>query len=334
MSNSLNKSLSASIVVLSLLIIIVVGVFFYITREDSVINSGDKGEAGKISPPREDLIDTDEILSGGVPKDGIPSIDDPKFINLEEAEQILSDNSRGLGISLNGVDKFYPFRVLVWHEIVNDNFGDQPVLVTYCPLCATAIAFEREVEGMAIEFGVSGRLWQSNLLMYDRQANSDNESLWSQILGQAVVGPHAGDQLAVVKSSIIDFRDWKDAHPDTIVLSEDTGVSRRYGQDPYEGYYTDSTVGFGASFDDDRLHPKDLILGVEIEGEHKAYSLVAMDRASSFKDGFSDVVLTIEKNEFDEISIIDAEGNEVPYIASFWFSWLAVHPDTELFIQN
>jgi len=134
-------------------------------------------------------IPLDEILSGGPPKDGIPAINDPKFITTEEADKFLDDSSVGLGLTLNGINRFYPYLVLVWHELANDNIGGQAVLVSYCPLCATGVVFDSKVGGEDQEFGVSGKLWQSNLLMYNRTGNEDTESLWSQVLGEAVVGP-------------------------------------------------------------------------------------------------------------------------------------------------
>lgn len=275
-------------------------------------------------------IPTEDILSGGPGKDGIPSIDNPKFISLTEADEFLDLESIGLGFVWKGEARFYPYQILVWHELVNDTVQGDPVLITYCPLCATGVVFERKVNGQAAEFGVSGLLWQSNLLMYNRTSNPDNESLWSQVLGEAVLGEDTGAILKVLSADTVKYGAWKQAHPDTSVLSRDTGTLRSYGSDPYGNYYTDETVGFGATFNDDRLHPKEFVLGVEIAGQFKAYRETAI-RAGTTTDNFAGQELTITKDETGTVRIKDEQGEEVRIIAGFWFSWLAVHPETELY---
>ncbi|MFQ5540845.1 MAG: DUF3179 domain-containing protein [Candidatus Paceibacteria bacterium] len=270
-----------------------------------------------------------EILSGGPPKDGIPSIDNPKFIDPVEGNAFYANDDIGLGVVVNGDARFYPYQVLVWHEIVNDTVGGEPLLVTYCPLCATGIVFERRVDGEVQEFGVSGRLWQSNLLMYNRAAREDDESLWSQVLGEAVLGPNTGERLAIVRSDTVSWGDWKKLYPDTKVLSRDTGALRSYGLDPYGDYYTNESVSFGATFNDDRLHPKAFVLGVEIDGTFKAYHREALPVGET-TDTFAGKEIRIEKTEEGAITMT-ASGEPLPYVGGFWFSWLAVHPETELF---
>ena len=273
-------------------------------------------------------IPLDEILSGGPGKDGIPSIDDPKFISADDVD-FLSTEDIGLGLTIDRESRFYPYKILVWHEIVNDTVADQPVLVTYCPLCATGIVFERRVDGEVQEFGVSGRLWQSNLLMYNRTDREENESLWSQVLSEAVVGPNTGERLPVVRSNIVQFGDWVDRNPDTVVLSRDTGTSRDYGRDPYGGYYTSDSVSFGAEFTDDRLRPKDLVHGIEIDGDFKAYHDDALEEGIT-TDEFADAEITIRKSDIGEVSF-QSDSESLSSIPGFWFSWVAVHPDTELY---
>lgn len=271
-------------------------------------------------------IPLDEILSGGPGKDGIPSIDNPKFISVAQAS-FMSDADSGLGLTVSGESRFYPYRILVWHEIVNDTIAGQPVLVTYCPLCATGIVFNRRIDGEVQEFGVSGKLWQSNLLMYNRAKNESDESLWSQILGEAVLGVHTGKKLSIVRSDVVRFGEWKKAHPDTRVLSQDTGAIRTYGRDPYGDYYTNESVSFGASFSDTRLHPKALIHGIEIGGKHKAYHDDALSGTVSDTFAGKNIVITRGAGELR----FTANGEPLASIPSFWFSWLAMHPETELF---
>lgn len=274
-------------------------------------------------------ISLGEILSGGPAKDGIPSIDDPQFLSVQDANEIYNDSEVGLGIEINGDARFYPYQVLVWHEIVNDTVGGEPTLVTYCPLCATGVVFDRRVDGEVQEFGVSGRLWQSNLLMYNRANKEDDESLWSQVLGEAVLGINTGEKLDIIRSSTVLYGDWKREHSDTKVLSRETGHIRAYGSDPYEGYYTNNTVSFGATFNDDRLHPKAYVLGIEINGRFKAYDIDALPVGES-TDIFEGETITITKSSIDAVTM-EIDGTDLPYIGGFWFSWLAVHPNTELF---
>lgn len=275
-------------------------------------------------------IPLDEILSGGPGKDGIPSIDDPEFVSVAEAE-FLDGTDPGIGLVVGGESRFYPYRILVWHEIVNDTIQGEPVLVTYCPLCATGIVFDRRVDGESKEFGVSGMLWQSNLLMYNRAERQEDESLWSQVLGEAVLGVNTGDRLPIIPSDIIRWSDWKELHPDTLVLSRSTGAIRNYGRDPYENYYTSDSVSFGATFNDTRLHPKDIVLGIQIDNIAKAYHMDAIP-VSETTDEFAGKTLVITKDEADRVSIkIEETGEVVPHIPGFWFSWLAAHPETELF---
>jgi len=276
-------------------------------------------------------IPLDEILSGGPGKDGIPSIDDPKFVDARGAD-FLQGEDPGIGLVVDGDARFYPYSILVWHEIVNDTVGGRPALVTYCPLCATGIVFDRRVDGVAEEFGVSGKLWESNLLMYNRAANSGNESLWSQVLGEAVVGAHTGKKLVVIPSDIIRWSEWRRLYPNTKVLSTETGATRDYGRDPYGDYYSSRSIMFGSSITDTRLHPKALVIGVEVDGVFKAYPLEALSVGAT-NDTVGAISVTVNKDEASRV-IVMREDAVVPHIPSFWFSWLAVHPDTELYAAS
>ena len=273
-------------------------------------------------------IPLDEILSGGPGKDGIPAIDNPKFLSAREADKFLDDSDPGIGLTLGGESRFYPYRILVWHEIVNDKISGNPVLVTYCPLCATGIVFERQVDGEEQEFGVSGKLWQSNLLMYNRAQSEALESLWSQVLGEAVVGVNTGERLSILPSDTMRWGEWKKAHPNTLALSSDTGTLRDYVRDPYGDYYTSESVSFGASFRDTRLHPKALVYGIEIGGKYKAYHGEAI-KEPGIEDTFVGKRISITRNSQNEIRF-SVDGESLPAIPGFWLSWLAVHPETEL----
>jgi hypothetical protein len=210
------------------------------------------------SPIEGPLVDPDEIISGGVPPDGIPPIDHPKFLEPGEV-RFLSPQEPVVAVEVNGIAKAYPVRILMWHEIVNDGFAGVPVLVTYCPLCNTGIAYLRPiVDGELLDFGTSGKLYHSNLVMYDRQTNS----YWPQALGQAVVGPLLGEKLEAIPTRLLSWADWRLAHPDGLVLSTQTGHRRDYGSNPYVGYEDSDRPFLFTGEPDSRLRPTEHVLGV------------------------------------------------------------------------
>ena len=180
------------------------------------------------------IVDYKEIMSGGPPRDGIPSIDDPQFVSQGEASEWLVDNEPVIALEIDGDARAYPFQVLTWHEITNDTVGDVPVVVTFCPLCNSALVFDRRVGDDVFEFGVSGLLRNSDLIMYDRTT----ETLWQQFTGEAIIGNLVGEQLAFMPSGLVSFAEFREAYPEGVVLSRDTGFSRSYGQNPYAGYDT------------------------------------------------------------------------------------------------
>jgi hypothetical protein len=176
-------------------------------------------------------VDFDEIFSGGPPKDGIPSIDDPEFIDVAEVTD-LPDREPVIGLAVGGDVRAYPLRILMWHEIVNDVVGGVPVAVTFCPLCNAAIVFDRRVDGQVLEFGTTGKLRYSDLVMYDRQT----ESWWQQFLGEAIVGDMLGTRLDMLPSRIESFANFRARAPQGRVLVPAIVSTRSYGDNPYEGY--------------------------------------------------------------------------------------------------
>jgi hypothetical protein len=310
------------------------------------------------------IIPLDKIRSGGPPKDGIPSIDDPKFAEVQ-GSAFVSDSDVVIGLEINGDARAYPLFILVWHEIVNDKVGDVPVAVTYCPLCYTNQVFERIINGQEVEFGTSGKLYNSNLVMYDRWT----ESYWSQGLGIAVTGELSGMQLKTIPFDVITWGDWKKLHPDTLVLTTDTGHIRSYATDPYGDYYTDPRIIFPVDNSDDRMHPKEIILGFHKDGIYKAYKQNDVEIHKVINDdiGETSVMLVSQflqnsrafdrtvngkvlEFEFTDEKIIDTktksvwnydgvaisgsmEGNKLTRMSiapGFWFEWIAFHPDTEV----
>ena len=191
----------------------------------SWVNEWPKTEFGKAS------ISFDEIKDGGPPKDGIPPIDDPQFVKLEEVD--LPDIEPVIGVIINGTARAYPVRILIWHEIVNDVIGDVPIAVTFCPLCNTGIVFDRRLDGDLFDFGTTGKLRNSDLVMYDRQT----ESWWQQFTGEAIVGDMTGKVLETVPARLESFANFKARAGDAgWVLVPNDEVMRAYGITPYVGY--------------------------------------------------------------------------------------------------
>jgi hypothetical protein len=308
------------------------------------------------------LIPLDRIKGGGPPKDGIPSIDNPVFADVQSS-QFMSDSDTVIGLEINGEAKAYPIFILVWHEIVNDRVGETPVSVTYCPLCYTNQVFERIVDGEEVEFGTSGKLYNSNLLMYDRLT----ESYWSQALGMAVKGELSGYQLNLIPFDVITWGDWKKIHPDTLVLTTDTGHIRSYATDPYGNYYTEPRIMFPVEHSDDRLFPKEIIIGFNEDGIYKAYKQNDIESEILINDSIGDtpVLLTSMFSEnsrafertisgdvldfvYEDGKILDVQTNSewnygglsvsgelkgiqlerMPIEPGFWFEWVAFHPQT------
>jgi hypothetical protein len=203
-------------------------------------------------------VDPAEIVSGGPPPDGIPAIDEPRFERAEDVDW-LDDVEVVLSVTVKGETRAYPVQVLTWHEIVNDTIAGVPIAATYCPLCNSGVAFDRRVGDRILDFGTSGLLYASNLVMYDRQS----ESLWPQLTGVASVGVLTGTKLESIPMIPVAWRDFRDGHPEAWILSHDTGYDRPYGQNPYPGYdHPDTGLLFDPGTDDSRLEPKARVVAI------------------------------------------------------------------------
>ncbi len=237
-----------------------------------------------------------EILSGGPPKggigvdQGIPALLNPSFVSPAEATKWLRDNEPVIFLSLNGENRAYPIQILIWHEIVNDQIGGTPVVVTFCPLCNSAIVFERTVAGQVTTFGTTGKLHYSDLVMYD----STTESWWQQLTGEAIVGDRVGTKLAMLPSQVVSFVDFKTRFPDGQVLSRETGMSRRYGSNPYIGYDSNNSPFLYSGPDTPAaLKPIERVVIVQQEQNATvyAYSLLAKQHVVNDVVGTQPVVI-------------------------------------------
>lgn len=336
-----------------------------------------------------DLPVPQSALIKSVPRDGIPAIIDPVFepdwSSLEPSqsnaarEEVtvrpkLHAEDPVIGIVRGGTARAYPLRVLNWHEIVNDHI-DGPLLVAYCPLCRSGITAVRRVQGTETVFGVSGELWMANLVMYDRLT----DSRWSQVAATAIRGPATGTTLALLPSTITSWESWRRDHPGTTVLVpppksntlNGRDATRDYAANPYAGYATSRNVGPGSTFNDARLHPKTLVIGVTAGDNAKAYPLPRVVETGVVNDtiGNRPVVVTVARDDtlvaysrrVDGSTLTFADANDDHLAAAgsrwqrasghavdgpyegvtltqannlpplFWFSWLDFHPDTTVF---
>ena len=275
------------------------------------------------------LIPREEIHLGGPPRDGIPAIDEPRFIAADQA-RFTRDDDRILGIVHNGQARAYPIAILNWHEVINDIIGDSPVAITYCPLCGTGVAFSAGTADAPRRFGVSGLLYNSDVLLYDRET----ESLWSQLMMRAVSGPRKGERLIPLPLSHTSWQAWRTAHPDTQVLSTDTGFGRDYRRNPYAGYASSDDLYFPVAARSRRYHPKEQVLGIELDGQFKAYPFTELDRSgrTEIEDSLAGRRLRVVFDADSRSAIaFDDSGRQLPGVTSFWFAWHAFHPDSEVF---
>ena len=273
-------------------------------------------------------IPLDEIMAGGPPKDGIPALTNPKFVSAENADFVKKDD-RILGLFINGEAKAYPINIMNWHEIVNDTVGGKKVMVSYCPLCGTGMAFDPRIKGKLYTFGVSGLLYKSDMLMYDHET----ESLWSQIKQEAVTGKLTGTRLKMLNLSHTTWEGWRKKHPKTLVLSTDTGYTRNYFRDPYTAYAGSDQLMFPVGEVDDRYPTKAWVLGVTRSGKSKAYPFLELKNAPTrFKDKIgSEEIEIVYEPEFKTTHVFDKNGKEIPTLIAYWFAWTAFHPETAVY---
>lgn len=281
----------------------------------------------------------DEIRSGGPPKDGIPPIDDPRFVPVADSAG-LSGSEPVIGVMLDGVAKAYPLRILIWHEIVNDTVGNIPVAVTFCPLCNAAVVFDRRVAGQVLDFGTTGMLRNSDLVMYDRQT----ESWWQQFLGRAIVGEMTGTDLRILPSRLESWERFKARAPAGLVLVPNSPRLRDYGRNPYAGY-DGSAVPF--LYDGDAppgIAPLARVVSLEDRSEAWSLDLLRREReivladgtvigwepgqasalgAASIPDGADVGNVTVRRN-------VGGAWEDVPYFVDFAFAFHAFHPESPI----
>jgi hypothetical protein len=268
-----------------------------------------------------------QVHQGCSYRDCIPSIDHPEFIGAKQAT-FLFDEDIVIAIANKKHARAYPIRILVWHELVNDVFDGIPIVVSYCPLCGSALVFERSIAGSSLEFGVSGLLYNSDLIMYDRSSNS----LWQQITGHSFAGAQRGQSLTTYPSAMTSWKEWREAHPDTQVLSTKTEHSgMQYKRAPYGDYANSELLMFPVALRDARRHPKLEVVGIEINGQAIAYGLQYLRKIRLLQDEINGNSIQIRYTADGMVTVTEEKsGRVLTAHQMFWFAWYSFHPNTLL----
>lgn len=300
-----------------------------------------RSETPTLTPEEERLLAVLEknIASGGPPKDGIPAVDKPHYTSAGEADKWLVPQDVVFGIDYEGFIAAYPQRILVWHEIVNETIGSEKITVTYCPLTGTAIGYKGALGANRVStFGVSGKLVNSNLIMYDRAT----DSRWPQILGKAITGTLRGRRLDEFPVVWTTWEKWKQKHPNTKVLSQKTGFFRNYGRnaDPYgsyvgsdKGYYASDRLLFRPIVEDRQLHPKAVVVGVrDHAGNAAAVIKDRLRREKSIEITLADktVVISYDPALDSHSAVVKESGEWINAFDAMWFAWKGFYPGTQL----
>ncbi|MBL4885359.1 MAG: DUF3179 domain-containing protein [Planctomycetaceae bacterium] len=272
-----------------------------------------------------------EVHGGGPPKDGIPAISKPQFISATQATY-LKPEDRVIGVHLENISRAYPIAILNYHEIINDKIGKLPIAVSYCPLCDSAVVFDRRLKNGEREFGVSGLLFNSNVLMYDRKGKP--ESLRSQMMTQAVSGESVNEHLKTLPLELTTWKSWKTRHPKTEVLSNQTGHHRDYSRSPYAGYFQSPKLMFPVDKTDKRLPAKSPVLGIWTSKSSRAYSLASFtEDQTNLKQTIDGIPFTLHYEKESNSLRISQAGPGIQTVYSLWLAWYAFHTDTEIYSQ-
>ena len=281
-------------------------------------------------------IDLGRVRSGGPPRDGIPSIDDPQFVPVAE-ETGLAGSEPVIGLSLDGEARAYPLRILTWHEIVNDVVGGRPGAVTYCPLCNSSLVFDRRVEGTTLEFGTTGKLKDSNLIMYDRRT----DSWWQQFTGEAIAGEYAGERLELLPSRLQSWERFRAEHPDGLVLVPGDPGLRDYGRNPYAGYDTGRPFLYDGQLPPD-IDPMERVVIVRRDNRPPLVTTMNLVREAGkiVRDGYEIAWTPGQNSALDTASVsrgrdvgnitVRRDGRDVVHDVTFAFVAHAFHPEAPI----
>lgn len=272
------------------------------------------------------LVTLGDLKQGCPARDCIPSIDNPKFVSADDANHVTAD-SVVLAVAYKGKFRAYPARILDHHEIVNDTIGGTPIAVTWCPLCGSAVGVRREIAGEVTEFGVSGVLYNSDLVLYDRAT----ETLWDQVEAKGIVGPLTGEKLQLIPVTMTKWSRWRAAHPDTLVLSTDTGFEEDYSADPYAMYRDTTKLWFPVAETDDRVHAKTVVHGFDFDTHSVAYSHELLAEHGTYRHELNGNQVSVTLREDGSVTM-DKAGKPYAPVRLYWFAWFTFHPETELIL--
>ncbi|QEG17502.1 hypothetical protein GmarT_33830 [Gimesia maris] len=279
------------------------------------------------------MLPNHEIVNARIPKDGIPALTTPDFIQNKDAT-FMKPHDRVAGVCLEGEARAYPLKILDWHEVVNDQIGETPFIVTYCPLSDSLAVYNGQGTGGKIEFGISGYLFNSNQLLYDRTGSGETDGLWSQMMSQAICGPRVQETLMHLPVELTDWQDWKQRYPDTKVLSPETGFPFEYQSTAYKEYLSNDSLMFEVNRQDLRLPKKTPLLGIWVGDQKRAYPVTAyqhLTEATEWEEELEGKKFTLAYHpEAKSLRVVKAESG-LNWMYALWFAWYAFYPDTELY---
>ncbi len=322
-------------IIISIVVLLAIGYFYFypeknVTDEATPKNESKSEQSSSVNIPgnlKRTFSKTDwsfadpdlpQALSGGPGKDGIPSIDTPKFLPVDTFKH--SDSVQAIVMKDGDNIKVYPYNILIWHEIVNDTVALVPVAVTFCPLCGSAIVYDRRVNGETLTFGVSGFLLESNMIMFDRE----NEAIWQQSTGKVLAGRDLSTELALAPFQLLSMGEVKKKYPKAKVLSEDTGHYRSYDQNPYSGYDDSEDYIFSPSKVDKRYPSKKIFVVFRYENKVIGVPYLELIDGKKFTTSVNEKNVNL-KREGDILTITDSTSRELPFYFEMWFSFATQH---------
>lgn len=267
-------------------------------------------------------VNLEDLRQGCPARDCIPSIDEPRYVSADAASHV-SDDDLVITLAYKGNYWAFPSKILDRHEIVNDTFGGDPLAITWCPLCGSAVGIERTVGGTVTTFGVSGVLYNSDLVLYDRET----ETLWDQIEASGIAGPLNGEHLTFVPVSMSKWSKWRAKHPDTLVLSTETGFDFDYSQDRFAEYRDSTRLFMPVSHEDDRLHAKTVVYGFDLDFGKIAYTESLLAEPYVHELAGKETTVTLGD---DGAVTMRRDGETYHPIRVFWFAWYTFHPETDV----
>lgn len=269
-------------------------------------------------------VSLSDLHQGCPVRDCIPSIDDPRYLSVESATHV-ADNDLVITLSYKGEYRAYPSKILDHHEIVNDTIGGDPLAITWCPLCGSAVGIRRTVAGKTTEFGVSGLLYNSDLVLYDRAT----ETLWEQVEAKGIVGPMTDEHLQLIPVSMARWAKWRDRHPDTLVLSTETGFAFDYTKDRYAEYRDSTRLFMPVSATDNRVHAKTVVFGFDLASGAIAYTETVLQDAGAYQHELHGEEAEVTLHDDGDVTM--RRGNQTFYPTRlYWFAWYTFHPGTDL----